>query len=307
MNMDNTPINSNNSNSASGTNDSSTISTNGNSTSNTSNNSNNKTNHHNKDNDNKDQILHEIEDVEAEYLKKELLDLQYAVRYKDNNPILVVFIVFLGLVASIMSVLKEFKPDLFRDHPHSVEDYVVAAISITCSAYYGYHVHTKINKRNRLRFLQSKLLDYSINDLKEQIQEDFFNKLVDINFKYLDKYYLQTQIQAAVSFKVARNAAVAGFAIICFGILMMFFEKTDQAYVTTAAGLISEAIAAIFYYLYNRTILKMSQYHQKLVITQNISLALKTTESMDKESKQKALTLIIDRLTTDVNKHLSEK
>lgn len=85
---------------------------------------------------------------------------------------------------------------------------------------------------------------------------------------------------------------------------MMYYDKTEPAYVTTAAGILSEFIASVFFYLYNKTILKMSQYHQKLVITQNISLALKITDEMENEMKNKSLELLIDRLTVDVNKYL---
>jgi len=85
----------------------------------------------------------------------------------------------------------------------------------------------------------------------------------------------------------------------------MYYGKAELAYVTTAAGVLSGFIATIFY-PYNRTILKMSQYHQKLVPTQNISLALKTTDDMDANQKSKALELLIDRLTIDVNKYLTD-
>lgn len=263
---------------------------------------------HNDIPDNKDRILDAIENLEAKYIKEEIADLQSAIKYKNSSYLFALFAFVSASFGILYILIKTSHPDFLPlKRSNEITDYFVIGISTLSSLYLIYYSSTGKDKSDRLRVLQSNLLDYSISDLKGQIQEDFFTKLVDINFKYLDKYYLQTQTQASVSFKVARNAAIAGFAIICFGILMMFFEKTDQAYVTTAAGLISEAIAAIFYYLYNRTVLKMSQYHQKLVITQNISLALKTTESMDKESKDKALSLIIDRLTTDVNKHLSEK
>jgi hypothetical protein len=101
-------------------------------------------------------------------------------------------------------------------------------------------------------------------------------------------------------------AAVSGLLIVVTGILMMYYGKVEPAYVTTSAGVLSEFIAAVFFYLYNRTILKMSQYHQKLVLTQNISLALKITDDMEKDQKNKALEVIIDRLTIDVNKYLTE-
>jgi hypothetical protein len=160
--------------------------------------------------------------------------------------------------------------------------------------------------RDNLTRINYRLAQLGADELKDKIEVDFFTKLVQINFKYIDQYYLQTQEQANKSFRLASFASISGFAIILIGIVMMFTSEVDAAKVTTAAGLISQFISAIFFYLYNRTILKMSQYHQKLVLTQNISLALKMTETMDAETKTKSLGLIIDRLTLDINKYLTD-
>lgn len=155
------------------------------------------------------------------------------------------------------------------------------------------------------RRIELELVQLRAEELQENIEDHFFTKLVQINFKYLDQYYLQTQEQAHKSFILASYASIAGLLVMIVGIVMMFFGKTESAYVTTGAGVISELIAALFFYLYNRTILKMSHYHQKLVITQNISLALKISEDIEGDSKIKVQEMLIDRLTTDTNKYLS--
>jgi hypothetical protein len=175
------------------------------------------------------------------------------------------------------------------------------------SFFYAYLVGAfRFMLSNRLRRIDEALVKAGAIELQESIDQNFFTKLVQINFKYLDQYYLQTQEQADKSFRLSAFAAISGLVIIVTGVLMMYYGKTEPAYVTTAAGVISEFIAAVFFYLYNRTILKMSQYHQKLVLTQNISLALKITDEMEKDQKGKALELLIDRLTTDVNKYLTD-
>jgi len=167
-------------------------------------------------------------------------------------------------------------------------------------------VYTRAVRQTHLNRIKLKLNEQGAQHLKENLEQDFFNKLVEINFKYLDQYYLQTQEQADKSFWISASAGIVGFIVMITGIIMMYtnVSNVQPAYVTTASGVITEFIAAVFFYLYNRTILKMSEYHQKLVITQNISLALKTADSLDGE-KSKSLSLIIDRLTQDVNKHLS--
>ena len=100
-----------------------------------------------------------------------------------------------------------------------------------------------------IKEIEYKLIESGSEELKETINEDFFTKLVQINFKYIDKYYFQTQEQADKSFRLSAIAAIAGFIIIVLGIAMMYKGTTTPAYVTTGAGLISEFIAAVFFYL----------------------------------------------------------
>ena len=148
---------------------------------------------------------------------------------------------------------------------------------------------------------QIEKVNTQIGQLQEKLEEDFFTKLVNINFKYLDKYYLQTQVQADRSFYFAIIAAMISLAMVIFGIGLMYRGEAKPAYVSAGAGILGEFIAAVFFYLYNRTVLRMSEYHHKLVLTQNISLALKTADSLDAEEKKKALAAIIVELTKDVN------
>lgn len=167
-----------------------------------------------------------------------------------------------------------------------------------------YLVERRIYNRVRQEFQQLQIKEET-QKLQEQLESNFFTNLVKINFKYLDAYYLQTQVQAEKSFLLSALAAIIGLGIIIAGIVMMFLDKTKPAYVTTGAGILSEFIAAILFYLYNRTILKMSEYHQKLVITQNISLALRIAETLPDSEKTGAQVELIKALSQDVNKHLT--
>ena len=155
------------------------------------------------------------------------------------------------------------------------------------------------------RQIQSRDLTEKTQSLQEDLGKDFFTNLVRINFKYLDKYYLQTQAQSDKSFFLCLGASIVGLAIIAAGVVLMFLNKTNPAYITTAAGALSEFIAAVFFYLYNKTIVSMGEYHQKLVITQNIALALKVAEQLPEGDRPDSLALLIEALTKDVNHILS--
>lgn len=48
----------------------------------------------------------------------------------------------------------------------------------------------------------------------------------------------------------------------------------------------------------------MSKYHNKLVLSQNISIALKIADSLPEEDKVKTKNLIVTELLKDINTHL---
>lgn len=162
-------------------------------------------------------------------------------------------------------------------------------------------VIAKVSKR----VLSNRKIENEIDSLQEQLEKgDFFTTLIRINFRYIDKYYLQTQVQADKSFYLSAAAAIVSLVMILAGIGMMFLGKTNSAILTTASGVLGEFIASVFFFLYNRTVSEMSKYHQKLVLTQNISLALKMAEQLPESEKPTAQLTLINCLSKDINMYL---
>src|SRR5260370_30947091 len=54
-------------------------------------------------------------------------------------------------------------------------------------------------------------------------------------------------------------------------------------YISSGSGVITEFIAAILFYLYNRTVRQMKGYHDSLLNVQNILLSLKLVEDTEEE------------------------
>lgn len=152
--------------------------------------------------------------------------------------------------------------------------------------------------------LRRKILEYESDNMQSEIEDDIFENSIKMSYKYLDQYYLQTREQAQKGFFVTVCVAVFGAVLIFVGIAAMFFEKVEPSYITCASGVITEFIAAIFFYLYNKTVSSMSKYHNKLVLSQNISIALKVADSLPIEDKAKTKNLIIAELLKDINTHL---
>ena len=103
----------------------------------------------------------------------------------------------------------------------------------------------------KIEMFKSKLIGLGIEDAKKNVDEDIYQNLIKISYKYLDEYYLQTRQQAQKGFFVTVYVAIVGAIIVAIGIVAMFFGKTTPAYVTTASGVVTEFIAAVFFYLYS--------------------------------------------------------
>lgn len=152
--------------------------------------------------------------------------------------------------------------------------------------------------------LQRQILVYEANNIKDDMKDDIFENSINISYKYLDQYYLQTREQAQRGFFVTLWVAVFGALLIGIGVVALFFGHAEPSYITCASGVITEFISAVFFYLYNKTVSSMSKYHNKLVLSQNIAIALKVSDSLPDTDKVNAKNMIITELLKDINSHL---
>ena len=75
-----------------------------------------------------------------------------------------------------------------------------------------------------------------------------------------------------------------GFAIILIGLVASFNSSEQQTllvFMSTGSGIVTESIAALFFYLYTQTVHQMKGYHDGLLYVQNILLSLKLIEGID--------------------------
>ncbi len=115
----------------------------------------------------------------------------------------------------------------------------------------------------------------------------YFNKLVNINLLNLAGYYEQVKAQANKSFTASLIVGVIGVMFIILGLALGFAATANSqilTYISSGSGVITEFIAAVFFYLYNRTVRQMKGYHDSLLDVQNILLSLKLVEDTKEEA-----------------------
>lgn len=152
--------------------------------------------------------------------------------------------------------------------------------------------------------IRTKIMEYEVYYIQDKVQDDVFENSIKMSYKYLDQYYLQTREQAHKGFFVTVCVSIFGAILIGVGIMAMFLEKIEPSYITCASGVLTEFIAAIFFYLYNKTVVSMSKYHNKLVLSHNISIALKVADTLPDDDKTDSKKIIISELLKDINAYL---
>lgn len=134
-----------------------------------------------------------------------------------------------------------------------------------------------------------KLLKKRIDDSKQRelsyaqkLEEattdvDVFKYLLLIDNEALEGYILLTKSQAEQSFRLSKWVAGAGFVIIAIGVSLgiaanLQGANLDAAYLASVAGVLTEFIGGVFFYLYNKTLQQMNLFHDKLTASKQATL-----------------------------------
>lgn len=108
---------------------------------------------------------------------------------------------------------------------------------------------------------------------------DYFANLVKINVENLSAYYVMVKRHANRSFLTSIGVGIVGFALIIGGLAAAVIKgpsaSGDVALVSSASGVITEFISAVFFFLYNKTVRQLKEYHDSLLMVQNVLLSFK--------------------------------
>ena len=137
-----------------------------------------------------------------------------------------------------------------------------------------------------------------------QAEPSYFDRLVGINVENLAAYYTLVKVHTDKSFVVATGAAVVGFALIATGLAFGYLgsdPSSHMAYVSAGAGVLTEFIAGVFFYLYNRTVRQLKEYHDSLLAVQNILLSFKLVG--DLQASEEKTRMVSSMLAYLVGRH----
>ena len=122
--------------------------------------------------------------------------------------------------------------------------------------------------------------------------DDVFKYVLLIIVSALEGYVAQTRIQAEESFSLSKVIAVAGFVLLVAGIALGFYTsiagkgKLEASYLASIAGIVTELISGVFFYLYNRTLQQLNLFHDKLVMTEKMAMSLLASSLVSDATKR---------------------
>ena len=107
---------------------------------------------------------------------------------------------------------------------------------------------------------------------------DVYKYVLLINVAALEGYVAQARLQAQQSFDLSKKIAVIGFGTIIVSICLSVFltmrgiGNLNAAYLAAIAGVLTEFISGVFFFLYSKTLGQINLFHDKLVDMQKTAL-----------------------------------
>lgn len=127
----------------------------------------------------------------------------------------------------------------------------------------------------------------SVGEASKPSARSYFDSLVRINVENLGDYYELVRHHTNNSYRASLIVAVIGFLLICTGLVATSLSNHGVGKIAAGAGIITEFISAIFFYLYNRNVSQLKDYHDSLLAVQNVLLSFKLVDdATDGDSKR---------------------
>jgi hypothetical protein len=133
----------------------------------------------------------------------------------------------------------------------------------------------------------------------------YFDSLVRINVENLAAFYVLVKGHAEKSYKIAIRVCIFGFFLIIVGLILLIANVSSSppgSYITIVSGIITEIIACVLFFMYNRTTRQMKGFYDNLLTEQNILLSFKLMEdSKDENEKAKIVSQMLTNLISKQN------
>jgi hypothetical protein len=177
-------------------------------------------------------------------------------------------------------------------------NYILTFICITfILASFTKSKQKKLKKDIELLNKQKKIV---MKDNEKQRHSQYFDSLVGINIRNLEEYYELVKKSNKSSFYISMSMSIIGILLIIGGLIVGYFvdEVRNISYLVSSSGIVIELITALLFYLYNKSVIQLKDYHDSLLDVQNILLSFKLIDDIKgEENRLEIMKSMIEFLT----------
>lgn len=140
--------------------------------------------------------------------------------------------------------------------------------------------------------LREKELKEKIEQAEKKVEEnpDKSHPLWDLSRKKLEVYIERNLSQVRSIYWITLIIMTVGFILISYGVVKSFQETNfNGAVLTTAAGILTEFIAATFLFIFKATMKQASEYVTTLERINSIGMAIQIVDSLPDDQSEKKI------------------
>lgn len=135
----------------------------------------------------------------------------------------------------------------------------------------------------------------TLKDIQQQSDYDIF-KLLYKNVRESTEYYIISKRQANKSFTLAIFSCFLGVIIYICGFLIVAILDKDIMIFTTISGTIVEVIAGLSFWVYNKCIKQLNEYHKRLSSTEKYLTSIQMADKMEDSRREDMYSWIIEKV-----------
>lgn len=166
---------------------------------------------------------------------------------------------------------------------------IVGIINGIIISFLSYFINSKENKN-----IKQETED-TLKNIQNQPDYDVF-KLLYKNVRESTEYYIISKRQANKSFTLAIISCVFGVIIYICGFIIVAILDKDITFFTTIAGTVVELIAGLSFWVYNKCIKQLNEYHKRLNSTEKYLTSIQMADKMNENGREEMYKWLIQNV-----------
>ncbi len=165
-------------------------------------------------------------------------------------------------------------------------DFIIGIIATAIATGFGYIANIFVSFINNKESKNIQIeTDQVVKNIQNQSDYDVF-KLLYKNVRESTEYYIISKRQANKSFTLAIISCFLGVIIYICGFLIVAILNKDIALFTTISGTVVELIAGLSFWVYNKCVKQLSEYHKRLSSTEKYLTSIQMADKMNDNGRE---------------------